>query len=99
MAASAPFALSTISSVSSISFWDHGTLPQPCPSSEKEMVEKVSKAFARTIVVLNVGNIIDMKWVKECKSDVDILFVLIAGQIAEAALGRIVLDILCNRVR
>jgi len=38
------------------------------------------------------------KGLKVAVSDVDILFVLIAGQIAEAALGRIVLDILCNRV-
>ena len=38
------------------------------------------------------------KGLKIAVSDVDVLFVLIAGQIAEAALGRIVLDILCNRV-
>lgn len=33
---------------------------------EKEMIKKVSRAFERTVVVLNVGNIIDMKWVEEC---------------------------------
>lgn len=32
---------------------------------EKEMVANVSRAFERTVVVLNVGNIIDMKWVRE----------------------------------
>ncbi|MBQ7432952.1 MAG: glycoside hydrolase family 3 protein [Lachnospiraceae bacterium] len=30
---------------------------------ETEMIEKVTKAFLRTIVLLNVGNIIDMSWV------------------------------------
>ncbi|TCI68446.1 beta-glucosidase [Exiguobacterium sp. SH0S7] len=29
---------------------------------ENELIEKVSKAFTKTAVVLNVGNIIDMKW-------------------------------------
>lgn len=32
--------------------------------TEKELLEKVRKAFARMIVVLNVGNIIDMNWVE-----------------------------------
>lgn len=32
---------------------------------EKDMIKKVSQAFARTVVLLNVGNIIDMKWVEE----------------------------------
>ena len=32
---------------------------------EKEMLEKVCRAFPRTIVVLNVGSIIDMKWVEK----------------------------------
>lgn len=33
--------------------------------TERDMIAKVSRAFARTVVVLNVGNIIDMKWVEE----------------------------------
>ncbi|KPV40854.1 glycoside hydrolase family 3 protein [Alicyclobacillus ferrooxydans] len=33
--------------------------------TEKEMIEKVCKAFAKTAVILNVGNIIDMQWVLE----------------------------------
>lgn len=32
---------------------------------ERDMLGKVCKAFKKTIVVLNVGNIIDMKWVDE----------------------------------
>ena len=32
---------------------------------ERDMIEKVSHAFSRTAVILNVGNIIDMKWVEE----------------------------------
>ncbi len=33
--------------------------------AEEAMIEKVTKHFDRVAVVLNVGNIIDMKWVKE----------------------------------
>ncbi|WP_114571940.1 glycoside hydrolase family 3 protein [Exiguobacterium flavidum] len=29
---------------------------------EEELIKKVTKAFAKTVVILNVGNIIDMKW-------------------------------------
>lgn len=32
-------------------------------SVEEDMIAKVSKAFKRTVVLLNVGNIIDMSWV------------------------------------
>lgn len=32
---------------------------------ERELIKKVSAAFPRTVVLLNVGNIIDMKWVEE----------------------------------
>lgn len=32
---------------------------------EEEMLKKVSGAFSRTVVVLNVGSIIDMKWVEK----------------------------------
>lgn len=57
------------------------------------MVEKVSKAFARTIVVLNVGNIIDMKWVKEC-NPAAVLYVWQGGQeggngVADVLMGRV----------
>ena len=34
-------------------------------SEERDMIKKVCSAFKETIVVLNVGNIIDMKWVDE----------------------------------
>ena len=61
--------------------------------TEKEMVEKVSKAFARTIVVLNVGNIIDMKWVKEC-NPAAVLYVWQGGQEG----GNGVCDVLTGRV-
>lgn len=33
--------------------------------TEREMIQKVSAAFERTAVVLNVGNLIDMGWVDE----------------------------------
>ncbi|WP_099467425.1 glycoside hydrolase family 3 protein [Konateibacter massiliensis] len=32
---------------------------------EEEMLSKVCKSFKRTVVILNVGNIIDMSWVKK----------------------------------
>ena len=32
---------------------------------ERDMIKKVSESFKKSIVVLNVGNIIDMKWVDE----------------------------------
>ncbi len=32
---------------------------------EHTMIERVTKRFDKTVVVLNVGNIIDMKWAKE----------------------------------
>ncbi|MFN4214765.1 glycoside hydrolase family 3 C-terminal domain-containing protein [Exiguobacterium sp.] len=32
---------------------------------ELELIEKVSRAFSKTAVVLNVGNIIDMRWANE----------------------------------
>lgn len=32
---------------------------------EEVMIEKVSNTFKRTAVILNVGNIIDMKWVEK----------------------------------
>ena len=37
-------------------------------ADEKSLVTRVSKAFAKTIVVLNVGSIIDMSWEKELLS-------------------------------
>ncbi len=30
------------------------------------MIRRVAKYFDRTAVLLNVGNVIDMKWVEEC---------------------------------
>ena len=48
--------------------------------TEEAMIEKVSKNFKRTAVILNVGNIIDMKWVNEYKPSA----VLYAWQIGRA---------------
>ena len=73
--------------------YDEGQGWGKVPWSQKEMVEKVSKAFARTIVVLNVGNIIDMKWVKEC-NPAAVLYVWQGGQeggngVADVLMGRV----------
>ena len=43
------------------------------------MIKKVSQAFKRTIVVLNVGNIIDMNWVDEY-NPAAVLYVWQGGQ-------------------
>ena len=56
---------------------------------EKEALKKVCKAFKQTIVLLNVGNIIDMKWVKEVKPSA-VLYVWQGGQEG----GNAVLDVL-----
>lgn len=60
---------------------------------ERDMIEKVSRAFARTIVVLNVGNIIDMKWVEELKPAA-VLYAWQGGQEG----GNGVCDVLTGRV-
>lgn len=61
--------------------------------TEKEMISKVSKAFQRTAVVLNVGNIIDMSWVEECNPSA-VLYVWQGGQEG----GNGVADVLTGRV-
>lgn len=60
---------------------------------ESKALSKVCKAFKQTIVLLNVGNIIDMKWVKECKPSA-VLYVWQGGQEG----GNAVLDVLCGDV-
>ncbi|SDB03407.1 glycoside hydrolase family 3 C-terminal domain-containing protein [Butyrivibrio sp. INlla16] len=60
---------------------------------EKAALKKVCKAFRRTIVLLNVGNIIDMKWVKEINPEA-VLYVWQGGQEG----GNAVLDVLTGDV-
>ena len=38
-------------------------------ADEKEMLDKVRSSFDKVIVLLNVGNIIDMSYFDECKPD------------------------------
>ncbi|MFI3238352.1 MAG: glycoside hydrolase family 3 C-terminal domain-containing protein [Lachnospiraceae bacterium] len=59
---------------------------------EKDMIEKVCKSFQRTVVLLNVGNIIDMKWVEEYKPSA-VMYVWQGGQEG----GNAVCDILMGR--
>ncbi len=61
--------------------------------TERDMIAKVSRAFARTVVVLNVGNIIDMKWVEELNPSA----VLCAWQGGQEG-GNGVCDVLTGRV-
>ncbi len=57
--------------------------------SEEEMLAAVSSAFERTIVLLNVGNIIDMKFVS--KYDIKaVLYVWQGGMIGGTAVARVV---------
>ncbi len=61
--------------------------------TEKDMIHKVSKAFKRTAVLLNVGNIIDMNWVEECNPSA-VMYVWQGGQEG----GNGVLDVLTGQV-
>ena len=60
---------------------------------EVAALKKVTKAFKKTVVLLNVGNIIDMKWVKEVDPSA-VLYVWQGGQEG----GNAVLDVLSGAV-
>lgn len=60
---------------------------------ELDLLTKVRKAFDKVVVVLNVGNIIDMKWVDDIKPD-SVLYVWQGGQEG----GNGVCDVLTGRV-
>lgn len=60
---------------------------------EESMIEKVSKTFKRTVVILNVGNIIDMKWVDKYNPS-SVLYVWQGGQEG----GNGVVDVLTGKV-
>ena len=61
--------------------------------TEKTMLERVCEAFDRTIVLLNVGNIIDMNWVSEYRPSA-VLYIWQGGQEG----GNGVLDVLTGEV-
>lgn len=60
---------------------------------EESMIEKVSKTFKRTAVILNVGNIIDMKWVEKYNPS-SVIYVWQGGQEG----GNGVVDVLTGKV-
>uniref|UniRef100_UPI004055B225 glycoside hydrolase family 3 protein n=1 Tax=Acetatifactor sp. TaxID=1872090 RepID=UPI004055B225 len=60
---------------------------------ERDMIAKVSKTFARTVVLLNVGNIIDMNWVEEYNPSA-VMYVWQGGQEG----GNGVVDVLTGKV-
>ena len=60
---------------------------------ERAMIAKVSRKFKRTAVILNVGNIIDMKWVEELQPSA-VLYAWQGGQEG----GNGVCDVLTGRV-
>ena len=59
---------------------------------EEEMIEKVCSEFAKTIVVLNVGNIIDMAFVEKY-DPAAVIYVWQAGMIGGTAIA----DLLCGK--
>ena len=61
--------------------------------AEEQMLETVCGVFSRTVVLLNVGNIIDMKWVETYKPSA-VLYVWQGGQEG----GNGVLDVLSGKV-
>ena len=60
---------------------------------EEDMIRLVGKYFPRTAVLLNVGNIIDMKWVERCEPSA-VMYVWQGGQEG----GQGVADVLTGRV-
>ena len=76
---------------------DQDNRPEPgsylLTEDEEEMLRLVCGAFERTAVLLNVGNIIDMKWVERYRPSA-VLYVWQGGQ--EGGSG--VLDVLSGRV-
>ncbi len=62
-------------------------------AAEKDMLAKVCRAFSRTAVILNTGNIIDMSWVEEFQPAA-VLYAWQGGM--EGGMG--VADILCGAV-
>lgn len=60
---------------------------------EETMIEKVSNKFKRTVVILNVGNVIDMKWVDKYNPS-SVLYVWQGGQEG----GNGVVDVLTGKV-
>lgn len=76
---------------------DQDNKPEPgsylLTAEEEEMLRLVCGVFERTVVLLNVGNIIDMKWVEKYKPSA-VLYVWQGGQEG----GNGVLDVLSGRV-
>ena len=76
---------------------EQDTCPEPggylLTETEKELIREVSRACPKTAVLLNVGNIIDMQWVKDCNPGA-VLYVWQGGQEG----GNGVLDVLTGRV-
>lgn len=62
-------------------------------ATEEEMLRTVCAVFERTVVLLNVGNIIDMKWVETCRPAA-VLYIWQGGQEG----GNGVLDVLDGTV-
>ena len=64
-------------------------------ADERDMLEKVCAAFEKTVVILNVGSVMDMGWTEELGDGISAL--LIAWQGGMEA-GNAASDLLCGRV-
>ena len=62
-------------------------------AKERQMLRAVTDAFERTVVLLNVGNIIDMKWVEEFDPEA-VMYIWQGGQVG----GEGVVDVLMGDV-
>lgn len=64
-------------------------------ADEERMIKKVGESFKHTIVLLNIGNIIDMSWTLKYKDILDGIMIVWQGGMES---GNAVADLLCGAV-
>ena len=62
--------------------------------TERDMLDKVTAAFSRTVVVLNIGSIMDMAWTEECGERISAVLIAWQGGMES---GNAAADVLCGR--
>ncbi|MBE6128338.1 MAG: beta-glucosidase [Erysipelotrichaceae bacterium] len=61
---------------------------------EMDMLEKVTSVFAKTAVLLNIGNVIDMAWTRQYEEKISALMIVWQGGMES---GNAVADVLCGK--
>jgi len=61
---------------------------------ERELLDKVTEAFSRTVVVLNVGSIMDMAWTEDYAERISAILIAWQGGMES---GNAAADVLCGR--